>query len=391
MDGWGVDLLSNSGFYLFKNDIALVQPLLGKCVRIYLSSKNWPMKRLLKQLDSSTADSNIKEEQCRSLVKNINIGIFRSTADLDGRYIEINPAMKTMFGYDSTEDITLIRPLNLYQNPHDRELLLEELFQKGSVKNKELALRKKDGTFIWCSATATLKYKDNGEIGFIDGALEDITGRKLVENLMLGDEMERKRIACDLHDSIGQYLTALKYNAENILNQLIKRQADSSVLESLKKGIRLIQRTIEETRRIIMYLRPTILDDLGILAAISWFCGEFRNIYPNIQVKEEILLDEHNIPDALKIVIFRITQEAMNNAVKYSDTNRIKVRLRRAQDTIELSIIDNGKGFDTQNMRKGFGLISMRERAEGVGGVLSIQSFEGEGTIIQARWPSQKK
>jgi len=348
------------------------------------------MKVLRKDLESTISDLKRKEGQYRTLVENINIGIFRSTTDLPGQYIQINPAMKWMFGYDSTADVMEIHPIELYQNPDDRKLFLEELFQKGFVKSKELALHKKDGTSIWCSVTAILEYTDNGEIGFIDGALEDITERKLVENLMLDDEIQRKRIASDLHDSIGQYLTALKYNAENIMNQLVKKQTDDSVLESFKKGIRLIQRTIEEVRRIIMDLRPTILDDLGILATISWFCGEFQNIYPNIKVKKEILLEEYDVPDALKIIIFRITQEAMNNAIKYGNSDQIKVRLSCAKGWIDLWIVDNGKGFDAQQIRKGLGLVNMRERTEGSGGVLSIQSSEGEGTTIHARWLSRK-
>ncbi|MDQ5988700.1 MAG: hypothetical protein CSYNP_04461 [Syntrophus sp. SKADARSKE-3] len=120
--------------------------------------------------------------------------------------------------------------------------------------------------------------------------MEDVTRRKVAEEklrkseselralsfkLMKVEEKERKRIARELHDSIGQYLTAIKFNAENILTRLTQNDQET-VIETLQAGIPLIQRTIEEVRRIMMDLRPTILDDLGIIATISWFCRSFR-------------------------------------------------------------------------------------------------------------------
>jgi signal transduction histidine kinase len=231
--------------------------------------------------------------------------------------------------------------------------------------------------------------------------MEDITPRKIAEEklrksegelralsskLMKVEERERKRIARELHDSIGQYLTAIKFNAENILTRLLQKD-DETAIETLQTGIPLIQQTIEEVRRIMMDLRPTILDDLGIIATISWFCREFQIVFGNIKVEKQILLNEYQIPEPLKIIIYRIMQESMNNAAKYSKADLIRVRLKQVKQRIELTIMDNGIGFDTDRKHKGLGLISMRERIEGSGGILMFRTKAGKGTMIRASWP----
>lgn len=231
---------------------------------------------------------------------------------------------------------------------------------------------------------------------------EDITRRKTAEDnlrmtaeelralfskLIFVGERERKRIANDLHDAIGQYLTAIKFNMEDAMNKLMENQIDHGV-KSMRVGIPLIQKLIKEVRRIIMDLRPTILDDLGILATISWFCRKFRGIYLTVRVETDISLEEHQVPEPLKITIFRLIQESMNNAVKHSKADLIRIRLGLVGQRIELSIIDNGKGFNVKHTSsKGLGLISMRERTEGSGGTITVESSKGMGTIICASWP----
>jgi PAS domain S-box-containing protein len=453
----------------------------------------------------------------RTLVENLNIGIYRVTFGDHGRYIQANPAMVRMFGYAYHEEFMEVPASNLYQNPDDRTLFLEEVFREGFVKNKELFLRKKDGTPIWCSCTATAQYDEQGKVKWIDGALEDITDRKsseaalqeskerlrtlyryspvptttwqmkdndfvlvdyniaqeeftdgravnvfekqaseiyhnrpdiindmfrcfhertvlkrempyrvvttgadkfiiftyayvppdliiiqfeditarkkaeeelraLSSKLMVIEEKERKRIAREIHDSIGQYLTAIKFKMDRILEQLMIKEVDTA-MESARTGIPLVQQTIEEVRRIIMDLRPTILDDLGILATITWLSREFQAVYANIRVEQMILLEEHHIPEPLKIIIFRIIQESMNNAAKYSKANRIRITLKLVKNRIELSIIDNGIGFYSKHTHKGLGLITMRERVESSGGKLFIRSWKWIGTLIRASWP----
>ena len=141
-----------------------------------------------------------------------------------------------------------------------------------------------------------------------------------------------------------------------------------------------------------MDLRPSILDDLGLLATLSWFCRRFQTIYSGIRVDQEIAIEEREVADSLKIVIYRIIQEAMNNVVKHSKADLVRLCLRKIDDRMELILQDNGRGFaaekalSMENTGRGLGLTSMRERVELSGGSLAIESTEGKGTVIRAWW-----
>jgi signal transduction histidine kinase len=150
---------------------------------------------------------------------------------------------------------------------------------------------------------------------------------------------------------------------------------------------------MEEARRIQMSLRPSMLDDIGILATINWFCRQFESTYPHIRIRQEIDIQEHDVPESLKIVIYRVLQEALNNIAKHSKAPVVLLLLRGGKNGIELVIRDCGQGFDLdeaysrKGTAKGLGLDSMRERAELSGGSFSIESRKGAETVIRAKWP----
>ena len=132
---------------------------------------------------------------------------------------------------------------------------------------------------------------------------------------------------------------------ENILQTTPQRRKET-VATSLENLIPIIQQSIEEARRIQMDLRPSILDDLGILATISWFCREFKITYPGIRIETQIDIKEEEAPGPLKTVVYRIIQEAMNNIAKHSGAHLVHLSLKRTDAKIELAIRDNGMGFD---------------------------------------------
>ena len=142
-----------------------------------------------------------------------------------------------------------------------------------------------------------------------------------------------------------------------------------------------------------MDLRPSTLDDLGIVATISWFCREFESIYTNIHIDKEIHVKEADIPSSLKIVIYWILQEGLNNAAKHSQTDIIHLHLMKNQDELELMVKDTGVGFELDEIssiniyEKGLGLTSMRERAQLSGGIFKIKSSPGMGTGLSVSWP----
>jgi len=239
--------------------------------------------------------------------------------------------------------------------------------------------------------------------------MEDITERKVAElkltksekqlrvlsaQLIDVEERQRKHISRELHDSIGQYLTAIKFSMENSLQQLNEKQDIARATQLLETGKNLLKQTIEEVRRMMMDLRPSILDDLGIMATISWFCRELQAVYGSMRVEQDIQAGEDDIPEPLKIIIYRILQEALNNAAKHSGADHVRVSLSKADNRLQLMVQDNGRGFDLKKVAsnydipvmEGLGLLSMRERAELTGGTLRIKTQPGHGTSVIATW-----
>jgi PAS domain S-box-containing protein len=214
--------------------------------------------------------------------------------------------------------------------------------------------------------------------------------RNLSQQLLAAHEDERRSVASEIHDSVGQILSAIKFRVEGTLR--LKGKARTRGLMDL---VPIIKECIDEVRRIQMALRPSVLDDLGILSTINWFCRNFQTTYTAVAVERDIEIEEEDVPESLKIVIFRIMQEAFNNAAKHSGASAVRISLRGTDGTIALSIQDNGQGFDLQDRtpregeRGGLGLTSMRERVELSGGRWEIQSGLGSGTLIRAVWPAR--
>jgi PAS domain S-box-containing protein len=216
--------------------------------------------------------------------------------------------------------------------------------------------------------------------------------RFLSSQLISAQEQERKRIAGELHDGLGAALSGIKYKVETALQQRGKNRL-KAVEKQLESVIPMIQESVEEVRRIQTDLRPATLDRLGVLAAIRGDCRRFQTTYPSVSIQQGLEVQEDEIPARLKIVIYRILQEALNNIAKHSKADLVHLSLRKRDGKIELVVQDNGWGFDVnealsaQSSRRGLGLTSMRERAELSGGIFVIESAGGNGTSIMASWP----
>jgi len=160
-------------------------------------------------------------------------------------------------------------------------------------------------------------------------------------------------------------------------------------LEDLKGNV---QAMISDSRRIQMELRPSILDDLGIVSALGWFMREFQKTYSQMEVTREIDVEEQEIPDRIKTPMFRMCQEAFHNAAKHSKAKSIKLSLSKKEGYLRLEIQDNGVGIGreisefSERRGRGLGLSSMEERASLSGGVFTIHSELGKGTTIRASW-----
>lgn len=215
--------------------------------------------------------------------------------------------------------------------------------------------------------------------------------RRLSAQILMIQENERQRIATDLHDGLGQLLTMIRLGLDEC-SYLLKTNALVEADESLQQQKKMVQDAFRELRRIAMDLRPSTLDDLGILATLTWFFREFERNCRSIKVEKHLTIQESSIPDSIKITIFRILQEATSNIIKHSKADHIRVSLIKAGDSLHLAIEDNGQGFDPANrdsycsLGKGLGLLSMKERAHFSGGTYRIDSAIGQGTRIYVSW-----
>ena len=391
---------------------------------IVLSKKGWEKQILAREI--------AEEEVIQSENK------FRIVADFtydweywrkpDGSFVYVSPSCERITGYASEE---FIQDPDLYLriiHPDDRRLMSEHFREDLSDRplfEMEFRIIHRDGRERWIGHACRSVMDAQGKMLGRRASDRDITERKQAEEelrksrdelglrvrertaelvrinetlhnlsskLMSVQENERKQVALEVHDVLGSSLSAIKFRAEEAVYHLPKDGA-LNISKSLGALITLIQETIEKARRIQADLRPPLLDDLGIVATLSWFCRRFKMIYPGIEVGQTVTIQEEEVPDHLKIALFRITQEAMNNIGKHAKADAADLVLRKVNNTIELSIKDNGEGFNPESLssgelfKKGLGLSSMKERVELLGGSFSIDSAKGKGTLIRAVWP----
>lgn len=217
--------------------------------------------------------------------------------------------------------------------------------------------------------------------------------RDLSFKLLHVQEEERTRLAQQLHDSIAQTLAAIKLRVEYV--PLTKNGDEEGLTKWLDPLRGILQDAIKEVRDLYMDLRPTVLDDFGIGAALGWLVTEFKGFCPQIRVEKQIEVNEQNISNSLKVTIYRVVQEAFRNLAEHSHASKALLSLMEKDGKVELAVEDDGQGFDVQEMfssdycRKGLGLASMKERVRFSGGSFSVESNLATGTRIHATWPSE--
>jgi PAS domain S-box-containing protein len=199
-------------------------------------------------------------------------------------------------------------------------------------------------------------------------------------------EQEKSRIARELHDELGQSLTALKLDVAWLRERLA--ESPDPVREKLMSMQVVLDGTVAATRRISADLRPLVLDDLGLPAAAEWLVQSFSQ---RTGIACELVMGQGNLDlrDPLATTVFRVLQESLTNAAKHSHATQIEVVLERERDDVVLTVKDNGKGFavDAPPPRGSFGLLGLRERATLVAGTVTIESRPGEGTRVELRVP----
>jgi len=211
----------------------------------------------------------------------------------------------------------------------------------------------------------------------------------LSEQLIQAQEVERRRIALELHDSVGQSLSAIKYTLERAII-MIQRPDLGSPEGVLALAVQRIHETADGIRAISMNLRPQMLDNLGAASAASWFCRDFAQIYPTITVCAQITANNADIPKRVSTHLFRCVQELLNNVAKHAKAKTALVLLEREGSLLSLEVRDDGIGMpdDVQDPAQlhGSGIRNIRERAEMTGGQFELSSLPGRGTSVRIVW-----
>jgi PAS domain S-box-containing protein len=286
-------------------------------------------------------------------------------------------------------------------HPEDKERVIKAIHQSIDTRqtywSDEYRFLKGDGTTVFVFDRGYIICDENNKPYRMVGAILDITQRKKAEveikqvnkelrelsgHLQSVREEERLQIAQNIHDELGQQLTGLKIDIEWMNTKISEK--DVLLKQKAKELIPLIRGTIQTVRRISSNLRPSMLDDLGLVAALEWQSQETEKRF-DIKVNFISNIPDTNLSIEITTALFRIYQEALTNAIRHANAHEIKSFLQIQENSIILEVEDNGKGIDTEKKRKNksFGLLGIKERTFALGGTFELKSHIGKGTLIK--------
>ena len=388
----------------------------------------------------------LAESRYRAIFEDAITGIYETT--VDGKYVAVNPKLAEILGYASPDEM-LREAENLnarfYVEPGRREDFRRLIEGNQSIAGFESEIYRRDGSRVWVTENALGCRDKSGKLIGYQGTTIEITARKraeaalekahaelegkivertaelkkaneflrgeIIERRRIEDELrasqrqlrdlsahlqfvreeERKDIARELHDELGQILTALKIDLVRLGEKSRGAGKDLSAFEIKKRittMLEIVDAAMDITRKIVAELRPGVLDELGLAAAMEWQIGEFQK-RTGIVCGLEIEFDEKDACQNLKTTAFRILQECLTNIARHSGASRAHITLRDEGCRIFFEAEDNGRGFDEQALDnpRSFGILGMRERARMLNGTIGISRVETGGTRVSVSIP----
>jgi len=343
------------------------------------------------------------ENQLREIIQKAPTGI--ALLDKNGWLVECNPALQNMLGYDENElsGVLFVQTIHPQDIPEFKKIFQGLIKGDSDVYRIDTRYIHKEFQEVWGSLSASIVRDAENQPQFVIAMIEDITTKQqaeekivnyqkqlqsLTSELSLIEERERRRIATNLHDHVGQVLTLIGIKIDELHEKVCSTPSDPLVREIGK----LIRQTIKSIRYLMFELSPPVLYDLGLEEAIEWLAEHFSREY-----KLKIQVNKDDQPKPLKgernIIIFQSVKELLSNIVKHSRATSVQIFIQRACNDLRIVIKDNGIGFDinlidhNKNKLKGFGLFTIYERLEYVGGSMIIESNISQGTNITLLMP----
>jgi len=318
-----------------------------------------------------------------------------SIKDRDGRYVLVNSRFEELFAMRSEEvrgktDYDIF-PADVADQFRHNDL---KVLSQGSSYQVEEHIPLNDGDHTYLSVKFPV-YDDSDTTSGVCGISTDITAVKKAQNqlrrlsgsIMTSQEKERSAIARELHDELGQMLTALRMDSAWLQERLKLSDPDSA--ERARAMDRLIDKTIQDVRSMAFRLRPGVLDDLGLVDALEWYTGDFERRTGITCIFEHNPVPVSDINDTVATASYRITQEALTNVARHALAGHVDVVLKQQEGMLTLLVADNGCGFDILELSEsqGLGVAGMRERASLAGGTLEVQSRPDNGTRVYFKVP----
>ncbi|MCK6077052.1 PAS domain-containing sensor histidine kinase [Paenibacillus silvae] len=351
-----------------------------------------PVRLLLAEIDEHISDNEFRSKLKGSLhqLSDLKFALDESSivalTDRKGKIQYVNDKFCEISQYTREELIGQDHRI-INSGYHGKTFMktLWDTISSGKVWHGEIRNKARDGSFYWVNTTIVPFIDNDGEPYQYLAVRSEVTKLKQVEaelqqmmsQVMNIQEEERRRISRELHDGIGQSLFSLVIQ----MDRLLADQANPGV-EALRQQV---TRIMEDVRGMAWELRPSVLDDLGVVPAIRTYIENYTRHY-GIEVELECSLRKR-LDMNKEIAIYRIIQEALTNVAKYADVSEARVTVEDTEDLTLVIIEDQGAGFNKNNAGHGVGLFSMEERARGAGGTLRVSSEAGEGTTVTLLLP----
>jgi len=344
-----------------------------------------------------------REGKYKTLTQNLNVGVYRRFAGKSGKFDEVNNAFLKIFGFKSRADLDYWKLRDLYANTDDLDRVEQILNDKGFLLQEKLQLRKKDGIVFDGFVSSTLVKNSTGKVIFVDGIIEDISELTKAQNeqekyrkelksftyqLSQTQEEQKREMAQYLHDELGQSLMAVKLAASE-LNKKINGSGNEKLYKNLIKPL---DHAISATRKTTYELSPPTLYELGLVSAIEWKLEDVQKD-TGVKIKLTDTTDAYQLSTRTQVVLYRCIVELINNVIKHAKANKITVNFELNKESYIIKFIDDGIGFDLDDAKekavseKKFGLFSLIERMDYIGGNMQINSKRRKGTIVDIKVP----